>query len=497
MQHVDILYRVQGGLSARKFAKPRTKHAQAMGNRQSWFSDKSRPDTPSSSANSSMALDLNGNGLDTPPPSSTISLNGQSKPVATSRPRPKDKHGKRKERAVPQQQIPPITTDNLARPRIYYPPSPELTSTSGHSIVQDARLQSASPSPDPTPRSARSHHFERGTQVAVVIEHASSSHRTEGPSFSRGLVDRRGVGSAVVRMAGAGQVDGRKTTTATDHRKRKRREQEAPASALVARASGFGFMAAPKKVSTWETHRASTSTASSLQHPEPQSKRPRLNIAVPRLHTQHYGKDVVGQKFYHNAARSAPTSDMVIRLPHEEDPPQCTYSRSPASKSKVIKITLKKPVAIAPSLSSAPSRTSISVSGLAGDHSKPAATAKASFKRSASTKQAEEAEEAEAAKRLRSKDPIKYYVKQRSDGTIIPPAPPRTAKSKGKAVRKKITVAGEGSVVRSRQPSPFPAWHRTTAVLNRYGVPTVSERKVKQMPTDNCYVLIPSKHSGV
>lgn len=398
-----------------------------------------------------MVLNLNGKGLDSPPPSSTTSVKGQSKAVATSRPRAKDKHGKRKERAVHQQQIPPITTVNVARPRSYYPPSPELTSTSGYSTLRDARAQYASPSPDPTLRSARSFYSERETQVAVVIEHASSAHRTEGPSFSRGLVDRRTFGSAVMRTAGSGQVDGRKTTTVTGHRKRKEREQEPPGSAV--RASGFGFMAAPKKVTTWGTHRASMISASSLQHTEPQSKRPRPNITDPRFHIQHYGEDVVRQNLNRNAARSALTSGMVIRLSHEEDPPHPISPKSPAPKSKIIKFTLKKPVPIAPAPTSATSRASTFVSGLAGKHTKTIATAKASSKRSASTKQAEEAE---AATRLRSNHPIKYYAKRHLDGTIIPPTP-RTAKSKGKAVRKKINVAGEGSFVRSRQPSPFPA----------------------------------------
>jgi hypothetical protein len=42
---------------------------------------------------------------------------------------------------------------------------------------------------------------------------------------------------------------------------------------------------------------------------------------------------------------------------------------------------------------------------------------------------AKQAGETEAAKRLRLKDPISYYVKKRPDGTVIPPRSGKSSRS--------------------------------------------------------------------
>jgi hypothetical protein len=421
-----------------------------------------------------MALDLNGNGLDTPPPSSTASAHEQSKPVAAPRQRTKDKHGKRKERV--DQQIPSINTLHLphANNNFPFPPlSPVLTSTSGHSTAQDSRRRYRSPSPLPTPRTATSRNVERAPEVYVVIDDVVGSGEGERSKFSNGLVDRRGVGSAVVKTTGSGWSSGKKVGL-VEHKKRKEREPEPSAT----RPSGFGLMAMPKKVTTYESRPAPA--VSSTQHAEHQHKRPRLEIATTNHHTQHQVKD-----------NSRPHQAASHISNHHVKP-----SQSPATSaaSKVLKLTLKKPIPVLPKPSTA------------GDRHAPLQLASTTVTKTTTTKTIvatktvskrkgpkKDVNETEAAKRLRLKDPIKYYAKKRPDGTIIDP-PARTPKSKGKAVRKKINAPGEGSVVRSRLPSPFPAYHRTTQVLDRYGVPPIPERKVKKLPADNCYVLIPSTH---
>lgn len=326
-----------------------------------------------------------------------------------------------------------------------------------------------------------------------MIEQAGSSHRGEGTKFSRGLVDRRGVGSAVVRT-GVGQVNGKTAGATADHRKRKEREQHPPAI----RPTGFGLMAMPKKVPTYETHLPASATLS--QQHERQLKRPRLEPATAKKN--HDAKEST-RKIHREGGRFVAASSTPLVLPaHEADnhinthlakpiKPLAKPIKSPAIvASKVIKLTVKKPVAILPGPSTGNARATIQASSTVTKQTKTITATKTISKRRASAK---DIEETEAAKRLRLKDPIKYYAKRRPDGTIIN-VPARPPKSKGKASRKKIIVAGEGIVVRSRQPSPFPAWHRTTAVLDRYGVPPVKERKVKQIPADNCYVLIPGKH---
>ncbi|KAJ9100728.1 hypothetical protein QFC19_005467 [Naganishia cerealis] len=99
----------------------------------------------------------------------------------------------------------------------------------------------------------------------------------------------------------------------------------------------------------------------------------------------------------------------------------------------------------------------------------------------------------EFTSRFRVKDRIDYRIKLAL--SLKTPGEPSNSKSKGKAIRKKITPSGgDAAVVKPRAPSPFPAWHLTTSALAKAGeVPEVDMKEVEGIPEDECYVFIPSK----
>lgn len=202
-----------------------------MGNRVSRLLEKPRPDTPSSSYDGGMALDLHESGLNTPPPSSTTSFYGQSKHSASPRIRPKEKHGKRKERDADHQSIPSINTTGLPRSRNFLPPSPELTSTSGLSAVHDARLRYDSHTPDPTPRSATKRVFQEHSDIEVVLDlDGEVSDREQGSGRDRGVKVTQGQkpkGSNTMVVAGIRKSTSKSAESKKHKRKAKEHEEEA------------------------------------------------------------------------------------------------------------------------------------------------------------------------------------------------------------------------------------------------------------------------------
>lgn len=484
-----------------------------MGNRVSRLLEKPRPDTPSSSFDGSMALDLHESGLNTPPPSSTTSFYGQSKHSASPRIRPKEKHGKRKERDADHQSIPSINTTGLPRSRNFLPPSPELTSTSGLSVVHDARLRYDSHTPDPTPRSATKRVFEEHSDIEVVIDLDGEKSDREAVSGSRGVKVTQGQkpkGFNTTAVAGSGKSTSKLADSKKHKRKAKEHEEEAlrvkskskrkdeGRDAGTVRASKFGIMAGPKVVTTYESRPGFD--PSSLQHGERAHKRPRLDDDSldseeddDRLHRPNQLKPA-GSSRTTSTTYSSTKKKIIISRPFDRPIAPAPIIAPPIN---IPKLKVKKPSA---SLSRNTSASSATSSVIVPSTRQPAANSKLlkstlthtkiKLKTTSSNKSGDDT--SDASKRLRAKDPIKYYAKKPPTGKsalTIPSGP----KSKGKAVRKKIAGAGGEPVVRSRQPSPFPAWHRTTAVLNRFGVPLVETREVDRMPDDNCYILIPSK----
>lgn len=484
-----------------------------MGNRVSRRVEKPRPDTPSSSFDGSMALDLHESGLNTPPLSSTASLYAGSKRAASPRSRPKEKHGKRKEKrdADHQQSIPSINTVGLPRSRNFLPPSPELTSTSGHSAVQETRLRYDSHTPDPTPRSASKRVFPERSDIEVVID-------SDGDDLKRQKELRSDRGVEVAReptfrgfklvVDGLEKTKSKPKESKKLKRKAKQHEEEAlrvkskgkrkdeGRDAGVVPASKYGGVMAGPKVVAYE----SRFDPSPRQHVERTQKRPRPDD---------------------DSSSESEIRDVPVRQPNHlkltgsSRSISTTFSKKKAVGSRRFDLQFAPIVTVAPPIaipklkvksnSAALSRNtdgfSASSSVIVPSTRQPLANSKLvkttvtdgqiKLETTSSTRRGDDT--SDAGKRLRNKDPIKYYAKRPPTGktaTSISSVP----KGKGKAVRKKIApAAGEGPVVWSRLPSPFPAWHRTTAVLNRFGVPQVEMREVDKMPADHCYILIPSE----
>jgi hypothetical protein len=347
----------------------------------------------------------------------------------------------------------------------------------------------------------------------VVIDLDGEKSDREAVSGSRGVKVTQGQkpkGFHTTAVAGSGKS----TSKSADSKKHKRKAQEHGEEALrvkskskrkdegrdagAVRASKFGIMAGPKVVTTYESRPGFD--PSSLQHGERAHKRPRLDDDSlnseeddDRLHRPNQLKPA-GSSRITSTTYSSTKKKIIISRPFDRPIAPAPIIAPPIN---IPKLKVKKPSA---SLSRNTSASSATSSVIVPSTRQPAANSKLlkstlthtkiKLKTTSSNKSGDDT--SDASKRLRAKDPIKYYAKKPPTGKSalsIPSGP----KSKGKAVRKKIAGAGGEPVVRSRQPSPFPAWHRTTAVLNRFGVPLVETREVDRMPDDNCYILIPSK----